>query len=57
MSVVRVGLTQMACGDAEMVLEANYLQTLEQVSTFAIEEGILIMQAVNVQLRYGAQAS
>jgi heat shock protein HslJ len=49
--------TQMACGDVEMVLEANYLQTLEQVSAFAIEEGILIMQAVNVQLRYGAQTS
>jgi len=44
--------TQMACDDAVMVLEANYLQTLEQVSTFAIDEETLILQAVNVQLAY-----
>jgi len=46
--------TQMACDDAVMALEANYLQTLDQVSAFAIEEGVLIMQAMNVQLSYGS---
>jgi len=44
--------TQMACDDAVMVLEANYLQTLDQVSTFAIDEDELILQAGNVQLSY-----
>jgi heat shock protein HslJ len=44
--------TQMACDEAAMALEANYLQTLDQASSFAIDEGRLILQAMNVQLAY-----
>jgi heat shock protein HslJ len=44
--------TQMACEEAVMALEANYLQTLDQASSFAIDEGRLILQAMNVQLAY-----
>jgi putative lipoprotein len=46
--------TQMACEEAIMALEANYLQTLDQASSFAIAEGRLILQAMNVQLAYDA---
>jgi heat shock protein HslJ len=46
--------TQMACDEAIMALEANYLQTLDQASSFAIAEGQLILQAMNVQLAYDA---
>jgi heat shock protein HslJ len=57
MSFGQAAITQMACGEAVMALEANYLQTLGQVTAFAIAEGNLIMQAVNVQLTYGPQGS
>ena len=57
MSFGQAAMTQMACGEAVMALESNYLQTLGQVTAFAIDEGNLIMQAVNVQLTYGPQAS
>jgi heat shock protein HslJ len=46
--------TQMACEEAIMALEANYLQTLDEASSFAIAEGRLILQAMNVQLAYDA---
>lgn len=54
MSLGPLASTQMACDEAIMALEANYLQTLDQVSSFAIEEGRLILQAMNVQLAYDA---
>ena len=57
MSFGQAAITQMACGEAVMALEANYLQTLGQVTAFAIDEGNLVMQAVNVQLTYGPEAS
>ncbi len=56
MSFGQAAMTQMACGEAVMALEANYVQTLGQVTAFAIDEGNLILQAVNVQLTYGPQA-
>jgi heat shock protein HslJ len=51
-SIGPLAATQMACDEAIMALEANYIQTLDQVSAFAIDEGRLILQAMNVQLAY-----